>query len=245
MNSINHESEPGGVSGGGSGIGDFFGGFVTDVGWSSGIHTTGDSIAGIGINLGGMLQNVMYNGGANPGGLSYNGQPVLGIFFGEPGQTTASGGSFSIGWTSSSGVVYPDGDTIAPVIGQGDLAIDTDGTGPSHGDQFHDNETSYKVNGVSLNSDNDPYVAAPDSAMTLGVRAGNTAFLIGNGRWTVGVVGDFGSPAWVEASLAMAHNIGVPTIDKPYPKGPVPNTPGGRAVPVTVIIIPGTIPGHR
>src|SRR5712691_6352831 len=78
---------------GGSGISDFFGGFVTDVSGTSGIHTGGDSIAGIGINLGGVLQGVMYNGGANPGGLSYNGQPVLGIFFIA---ASASGESASI-----------------------------------------------------------------------------------------------------------------------------------------------------
>lgn len=119
----------------------------------------------------------------------------------------------------------------------GNLHIDTDGTGDWHLDPTHKNTTSFTRDGVSLNADVDPYVALPTRMQRLGVRAGDPVVLTGNGRSAPGIVGDFGSPGFVEASVAMAHAIGVSTVDKPN-KGPVPNTPRGRDVPVSVTIYP-------
>jgi hypothetical protein len=127
--------------------------------------------------------------------------------------------------------------TERTVTGSGDLQIDTDGTGPSHGDPYHRNVTSYQPNGRSLNADRDPYVAVPTSTQSLGVRAGDRAILSGNRRSAGGVVGDFGSPGWGEASPAMARGIGIGTRNVPH-VGPVPDTPGGRAVPVTITVYP-------
>jgi hypothetical protein len=127
------------------------------------------------------------------------------------------------------------------VSGSGSLAIDTDGVGADHGDPTHRNVTSYQPGGRSLNADTDPYVAVPTHTMRQGVRAGDRAILSGNGRSAPGVVGDFGSPGWGEASVAMVRGIGIRIRDVPR-IGPVPDTPGGRPVPVTITVYPSGPP---
>ena len=132
------------------------------------------------------------------------------------------------------------GNNVQPprtVSDSGNLAIDTDGIGPDHGDPTHRNVTSYRPNGRSLNADTDPYVAVPTYTMRQGVRAGDRAILAGNGRSAAGVVGDFGSPGWGEASVAMVRGIGIRIRDVPH-IGPVPDTPGGRPVAVTITVYP-------
>src|SRR5207253_9359230 len=85
------------------------------------IHTGGDSIAGAGINFGGMLEGVMYNSGVNPHGLAYNGQRVLGIYFADvPRATASSSNDDAMAWTAE-GLRRP-----APNVG-GTLQL-TDGT---------------------------------------------------------------------------------------------------------------------
>ncbi len=89
----------------------------------------------------------------------------------------------------------------------GNLHIDTDGTGDRHLDPKHRDVTSFTRDGVSLNADVDPYVALPTRMQRLGVRAGDPVVLTGNGRSAPGIVGDFGSPGFVEASVALAHGM--------------------------------------
>ena len=116
--------------------------------------------------------------------------------------------------------------------------IDTDGTGPSHGDPTHQNETAYQPNGVSLNADDDSYVAIPTALLRQGVRLGDRAVLTVNGRSASAVVGDTGAnPRLVEASVHLVHRVGVRTVDIEG-TGPVPNTPGGRDVWATMTLYP-------
>jgi hypothetical protein len=125
----------------------------------------------------------------------------------------------------------------------GNLRIDTDGTGPDHGDrQTHANETAYQPHGRSLNADNDPYVAIPTPLLRQGVRLGDRAVLTVNGRSATGVVGDTGADRrFVEASVRLVHDVGVPTRDIPG-VGPVPNTLGGREVRATMTLYPSAPP---
>jgi hypothetical protein len=120
------------------------------------------------------------------------------------------------------------------------MRLDDDGSGPNHNDKHHSRFTSYLWwYGVNLNADTVRYVVAPMSALNQGVRPGDVAFVMGNGTWTGAFVGDFGKTknGWGEVSLATAWGLWVPTIDRPWPTGPViPDSVG--AVPVTIIVIP-------
>jgi RHS repeat-associated protein len=122
------------------------------------------------------------------------------------------------------------------IVRSGNLRVDTDGSGPDHGDPTHANETTYQPNGRSLNADTDPYVAIPTSLLRQGVRLGDRALLSVNGRSAPGVVGDTGAtPRLVEASLRLVHDVGVRTQDV-HRIGPVPATPG--EVPATMTLYP-------
>lgn len=116
--------------------------------------------------------------------------------------------------------------------------LDDDGSGLGHNDLYHADVTSYEAKyGFELNADVDPYIATPLSAQSLGVRLGDLGFVIANGQWTTSFVADYGSKGWVEVSLSLASRLGVPTVDAPWPTGPViPQSFG--PVPATVIIIP-------
>jgi RHS repeat-associated protein len=136
--------------------------------------------------------------------------------------------------------VFSNWGAIAPVIIAGvNMRLDDDGSGPSHNDKHHSRFTSYRPSGVSLNADTVRYVVTPQYALSQGVRLGDTAFVIGNATWTTAIVGDVGSSdrGWGEVSLATAWSLGVPTVDRPYPIGPViPESFG--LVPVTIIVMP-------
>jgi hypothetical protein len=77
-------------------------------------------------------------------------------------------------------------------------------------------------------SPKDSYVARSPGARQAGVRLGDRADFIANGRTVPAVVGDSGHPG-VEASLHAVHEAGIPTRDVPN-YGPLPATIGGREV---------------
>jgi hypothetical protein len=118
------------------------------------------------------------------------------------------------------------------------VRIDVDGRGPTHGDPKanKDHETSYKPNGRSLNADKDNYVARSPAAREGGVRLGDRADFIANGKTVPTVVGDSGHPG-IEASLHAVHDAGIRTRDTPG-YGPLPATPGGRDVEGMIIYYP-------
>jgi hypothetical protein len=152
-------------------------------------------------------------------------------------------GPITVGYTeandTSDDPSSPD-DSVTPIIGEGNMRLDDDGSGPDHGDTDHSNFTSYySFYGVNLNADTVAYVVVPAYALSQGVMVGDLAFVIGNGTWTPAIVGDVDTlnRGWGEVSLRTAWNLGVPTIDAPGGVGPViPNSFG--PVHTTVIVIP-------
>jgi len=72
-------------------------------------------------------------------------------------------------------------------------AIDSDGTGPHHGDRTAQNETTYKPD---LNADEDRYIVVPPAIRdgVVGVVIGCQAIVLNmtNGKKTDAVVGDIG-----------------------------------------------------
>lgn len=91
-------------------------------------------------------------------------------------------------------------------------AIDSDGTGPHHGDRTAQNETSLKLNGSSLNADTDRYIVVPPAIIhgvgpvVLGCQARVTY----NGHSTDAVVGDIGPHKKLgEISCATASALGM------------------------------------
>jgi hypothetical protein len=62
-----------------------------------------------------------------------------------------------------------------PLTYHGQLKIDDDGYGPSHGDPLHCSTTALQRNGQSLNSDYDSYVVAPRWLLAQGVKVGERA----------------------------------------------------------------------
>lgn len=81
---------------------------------------------------------------------------------------------------------------------EGKVVVDTDGSGPSHGDPDHQDETSYRPKGKSLNADKDVYAVAPrimswdDGNGESILRPGDKATITANGKTISAVVGDFG-----------------------------------------------------
>ena len=100
--------------------------------------------------------------------------------------------------------------------------IDTDGTGLSHGDKWHLKETSLKLDGKSLNADEDPFIVIPGKIVK-GVKPvvlGSKVILINtkNNRSAAGVVGDIGPDNRLgEMARCLAIKLGV---------DPDPNTGG-------------------
>jgi RHS repeat-associated protein len=137
--------------------------------------------------------------------------------------------------------VFSQWGAITPIIvGPVNMRLDDDGSGPDHNDKHHSKFTSYYWwYQQNLNADTVPYVVAPMSALQQGVQPGDVVFVIANGTWARSFVGDFGDSdnGWGEVSLAQAWSMGVPTVDAPWPKGPViPNSYG--PVPTTFMVIP-------
>ncbi len=90
-------------------------------------------------------------------------------------------------------------------------AIDSDGTGPHHGDQTAQDETTYKPD---LNADHDRYIVVPPAirngvkGVVMGCRAHVTNTR--NGKQTEAVVGDIGPRKKLgEISCACASAIGL------------------------------------
>jgi hypothetical protein len=94
------------------------------------------------------------------------------------------------------------------------MAIDTDGVGSSHGDRWHQNETSMRLAGGGyLNADTTPYmVLPPQLAKQYGVKPGDLALVKYRGRVSPAVFGDVGPRNKLgEGSTRLAANLGINT----------------------------------
>jgi hypothetical protein len=94
------------------------------------------------------------------------------------------------------------------------MNIDTDGVGSSHGDRWHQNQTSMRLaGGGSLNADNTPYmVLPPQMAKQYGVKPGDLALVKYHGRVSPAVFGDVGPRNKLgEGSTRLAANLGINT----------------------------------
>jgi hypothetical protein len=133
-----------------------------------------------------------------------------------------------------------------PLSYKGLMRIDDDGYGSSHGDPKHDNETSLKVNGKSLNADVDSYVVVPRNLLGQGVKVGDRVDVSAVLYWaewdyywsssTTSIVGDVGpSDKGVgEVSIAAARALGFGTRDVPG-VGPVPTWYGVDCDPMVTV----------
>jgi RHS repeat-associated protein len=126
----------------------------------------------------------------------------------------------------------------------GKAAIDTDGSGPSHGDPDYQPETSLKnADGSSLNADEDPYGVAPiDLNKQFGgpLKSGDKMDITIDGKTKTMPIGDFGPKGKNgEMSTKAARDLG---LDVKYTKhGPVPTKRGSDAdIPVKVRYYPNT-----
>ncbi len=93
-------------------------------------------------------------------------------------------------------------------------AIDSDGSGPSHGDKFYQSNTSLHLDGKPLNSDLDRYVVVPPAIIkgVKGIVLGCHAVVtnIKNGLRTEAVVADIGPRHKLgEVSIACAKALGI------------------------------------
>lgn len=93
-------------------------------------------------------------------------------------------------------------------------AVDTDGSGPLHGDPDAQADTSLHWQGKPLNADVDKYIVVPPAIISgvKGVVLGCQAFAtnITNGRSTEAVVGDIGPHRKLgEVSVACAVALGI------------------------------------
>jgi hypothetical protein len=76
------------------------------------------------------------------------------------------------------------------------LDVCNDGSGPAHGDPYHQSQTAYWNDGKFLNADKDKYVVIPPQirSMVPGVVMGCQARVtnLETGVWHAGVIGDIG-----------------------------------------------------
>lgn len=98
-----------------------------------------------------------------------------------------------------------------------DLDVCNDGSGPAHGDQYHQAQTAYYNGGKFLNADEDKYIVIPPQirSMVPPIVMGSQARLtnLRTGVWHAGVVGDIGpSEKTGEAAYCLAKIIN-PEID--------------------------------
>lgn len=92
------------------------------------------------------------------------------------------------------------------------MAIDSDGVGSSHGDVYHQNQTSMRLaNGSSLNADVTPYlVLPPQVAKRFGAKPGDLAIVTYKGKSSPAIFGDVGPRAKLgEGSMKLAANLGI------------------------------------
>jgi Fungal chitosanase of glycosyl hydrolase group 75 len=92
------------------------------------------------------------------------------------------------------------------------LDVCTDGTGESHGDDYHLSETAYQNGGKFLNADEDQYIVIPPQIrqqvgpVVMGCQARATNLL--TGRWFPAVTGDIGPSAKTgEAAYCLAKKL--------------------------------------
>lgn len=95
-------------------------------------------------------------------------------------------------------------------------AVDTDGSGPLHGDTCAQSETSLKLQGKSLNADMDCYIVVPPIiiASVKGIVLGCQAHVsnLKTGLGCNAVVGDIGPHKKLgELSVACARALGIPS----------------------------------
>ena len=131
---------------------------------------------------------------------------------------------------------------LDPFMVTGILRVDDDGEGPSHNDPFHNSVTpgSDIPNGPHVNADIDAYVASTPAARKAGVKIGDQADLITNGRTVHCKVGDSRTSEGPEASVNAVQDAGLTVIDKK--NGPEIIKPGAKNpsadVPATIIFNP-------
>jgi len=116
--------------------------------------------------------------------------------------------------------------------------VDTDGSGPSHGDKYHQNETSLRYNGKPLNADEDLYFVLPPKVIrsvgpiVLGCQG--LVVRLDTGVISRAVVGDVSNDAPTrklgEGSYALAKFLGV---------NPDPNTGGDSKAQYKFVFEPG------
>jgi hypothetical protein len=94
------------------------------------------------------------------------------------------------------------------------MAVESDGSGDSHGDPDYQNDTSLHWNGEALNADIDKFIAVPPQIIR-GVKPvvlGSQVYVLNlrNGRFSEAVVGDEGPPDKIgEGSCALASAMGL------------------------------------
>lgn len=121
------------------------------------------------------------------------------------------------------------------VVYRAKAAIDTDGSGPLHGDPCAQPDTSLHFQGKALNADVDKYVVVPPAIVhgvrgtVLGCKA--TVLNTRNGRSSDAVVGDVGPRLKLgEVSVALAKALGI---------NPSPTTGGTTEHVIHYLISPG------
>ncbi len=138
-----------------------------------------------------------------------------------------------------------------PLTYNGQIKLDDDGTGPSHGDYDHKGDTSFHRNNKALNADTDSYVVAPIWLINQGVKKGDRADvtvyfytyawrMIG-GRPIIidstqyiksisSIVGDFGpeKDSVGEISIKAAQDLGLGIKERSGGLGPVPTDPSDQ-----------------
>lgn len=109
-------------------------------------------------------------------------------------------------------------DAVKSVTFVGRLRVDDDGTGSSHGDPFHQTQTSLRVNGQPLNSDIDRYIVVPPQLLrgVKGIVLGCRVLVIYAGMIIEAVAGDVGPEDRLgEGSLALISILGMnPDVNK-------------------------------
>lgn len=90
--------------------------------------------------------------------------------------------------------------------------IDDDGTGPSHGDRYHQSDTSLHHFGRALNADEDHYIVLPPQVIhsVVPVVLGCQAYVTYRGKREAAVVGDVGPHSRLgEISVALAQSLSI------------------------------------
>lgn len=114
-------------------------------------------------------------------------------------------------------------------------AVDTDGSGPRHGDPCAQRDTSLHLHGKALNADVDKYVVVPPAILNgvKGVVLGCSAHALNlrNGHSSDAVVGDIGPHTKIgEISVALAKALGL---------NPSPNNGGTEEHIIAYTLHPG------